>query len=227
MLKALLNLFFPRLCNGCNALLLNNEDVICVKCRHELPLTYHHQIPNNEIMTKFYGILPIEQANAMLYFHAEGIVQELIHNLKYRKQQEIGSLLGSMYAHQLQESNKIPNVDFIIPTPIHKKRLQQRGYNQVTTFCNALSNELQIPVESELLFRTKHTLSQTKKTSAKRSEIKARDFEIKYNDHHIGKHYLLIDDVITSGATIEACAKALLTIPESKVSILSIAYTQS
>lgn len=227
MLKALLNLFFPRLCNGCNALLLNNEVIICVKCRHELPLTYHHQIPNNEIMTKFYGILPIEQANAMLYFHAEGIVQELIHNLKYRKQQEIGSLLGNMYAYQLKESNKVPNVDFIIPTPIHKKRLQQRGYNQVTTFCNALSNELQIPVESELLFRTKHTSSQTKKTGAKRSEIKARDFEIKYKDHHMGKHYLLIDDVITSGATIEACAKALLTIPESKVSILSIAYTQS
>ena len=227
MLKALLNLFFPRLCNGCNALLLNNEDVICVKCRHELPLTYHHQIPNNEIMTKFYGILPIEQANAMLYFHTEGIVQELIHNLKYRKQQEIGSLLGNMYAYQLQESNKVPNVDFIIPTPIHKKRLQQRGYNQVTTFCNALSHELQIPLESELLFRTKHTLSQTKKTSAKRSEIKAKDFEIRYNNHHIGKHFLLVDDVITSGATIEACAKALLTIPESKVSILSIAYTQS
>jgi ComF family protein len=227
MLKALLNLFFPRLCNGCNALLLNNEAIICVKCRHELPLTYHHLIPNNEIMTKFYGILPIEQANAMLYFHAEGIVQELIHNLKYRKQQEIGSLLGNMYAYQLKESNKVPNVDFIIPTPIHKKRLQQRGYNQVTTFCNALSHELQIPVESELLFRTKHTLSQTKKTSAKRSEIKAKDFEVKYNDHHIGKHFLLVDDVITSGATIEACAKALLTIPESKVSILSIAYTQS
>ena len=227
MLKALLNLFFPSLCNGCNALLLNNESVICVKCRHELPLTYHHLISKNEIMSKFYGILPIEQANAMLYFHSKGIVQALIHNLKYRKQQEIGTLLGNMYAFELKESHKIPKVDYIIPTPIHKKRLRQRGYNQITTFCNALSNELQIPIENQLLYRTKHTLSQTKKTSAKRSEIKAKDFEIKYNDHHMGKHYLLVDDVITSGATIEACAKALLTIPESKVSILSIAYTQS
>lgn len=227
MLKALLNLFFPRLCNGCNTLLLNNEAVICVKCRHELPLTYHHLIPNNEIMTKFYGILPIEQANAMLYFHAKGIVQELIHNLKYRKQQEIGTLLGNLYAYELKESNKIPTVDFIIPTPIHKKRLQQRGYNQVSTFCASLGKELQIPVENEILTRIKHTKTQTKKSREKRGEMKAKDFEIRYNDHHIGKHFLLVDDVITSGATIEACAKALLTIPESKVSILAIAYTQS
>lgn len=227
MLKALLNLFFPRLCNGCNALLLNNETIICVKCRHELPLTYHHLIPNNEVMTKFYGILPVEQANAMLYFHAKGIVQELIHNLKYRKQQEIGTLLGNLYAHELKAADKVPLVDYIIPTPIHKKRLHKRGYNQINTFCVALGKEFQIPVDNEVLCRIKHTQTQTKKSREKRGEMKAKDFEITFKDHHIGKHYLLIDDVITSGATIEACAKTLLTIPKSKVSILSIAYTQS
>lgn len=226
MLKSLLNLFFPKLCNGCNTLLLNNETVICVKCRHELPFTYHHQIENNEIMQKFYGILPIEQATAMLYFHSKGIAQELIHNLKYRKQQEIGTILGNIYAHELIESNKISKVDYIVPTPIHKKRLQERGYNQVATFCEALSKELQIPIENELLFRTKHTKTQTKKSKAKRAELLSNNFDVKAKNHHIGKHYLLIDDVITSGATIEACAKKLLEIPDSKVSLLAIAYTQ-
>lgn len=226
MFKALVNLFFPKLCNGCNSLLLNNESVICVKCRHDLPYTYHHQIENNEIMSKFYGILPVEQATALLYFHSKGIAQELIHNLKYRKQQEIGTLLGTIYAHELIDSNKIPKVDYIIPTPIHKKRLQERGYNQVTTFCEALSKELQIPIDNEVLFRTKHTKTQTKKSKTKRAELLSNNFQIKVKKEHIGKHYLLIDDVITSGATIEACAKALLEIPDCKVSLLAIAYTQ-
>tara|TARA_R110000823_G_scaffold92490_8_gene202983 strand:+ start:839 stop:1519 length:681 start_codon:yes stop_codon:yes gene_type:complete len=226
MVKALVNLFFPKLCNGCNSLLLNNESVICVKCRHSLPYTYHHIIDNNEIMSKFYGILPVEQATAMLYFHAKGVAQELIHNLKYRKQEEIGTILGNIYAYDLINSNKIPKVDYIIPTPIHKKRLQERGYNQVTTFCEALSKELQIPIENEVLFRIKHTKTQTKKSKIKRAEMLSNNFEIKPKDHHIGKHYLLIDDVITSGATIEACAKVLLEIPDSKISLLAIAYTQ-
>ncbi len=227
MFKSLLNLFFPKLCNGCNSLLLNNEMVICTKCRHELPYTYHHQIDNNDIMRQFYGILPIENASALLYFHSKGIAQELIHNLKYRKQQEIGTILGTLYAHELIENNKIPKVDFIVPTPIHKKRLQERGYNQVTTFCEALSKELQIPIENSVLFRIKHSESQTKKSKDKRAELLSNNFEIKAKDHHIGKHYLLIDDVITTGATIEACAKTLLEIPDSKVSLLAIAYTQS
>ncbi len=226
MVKALINLFFPKLCNGCNFLLLNNESIICIKCRHDLPYTYHHLIDNNEIMSKFYGILPVEQASAMLYFHSKGMAQELIHNLKYRKQEEIGTILGNIYAHELINSDKIPKVDYIIPTPIHKKRLQERGYNQVTTFCEALSKELQIPIEKEVLLRIKHTKTQTKKSKAKRAEMLSNNFEIMAKDHHIGKHYLLIDDVITSGATIEACAKALLEIPGSKVSLLAIAYTQ-
>jgi ComF family protein len=218
MVKALVNLFFPKLCNGCNSLLLNNESVICVKCRHGLPYTYHHLINNNEIMSKFYGILPIEQATAMLYFHSKGMAQELIHNLKYRKQEEIGTILGNIYAYELIDSNKIPKVDYIIPTPIHKKRFP--------AFCEAMSKELQIPIENEVLFRIKHTKTQTKKSKVKRAEMLSNNFEVKAKEHHVGKHYLLIDDVITSGATIEACAKVLLEIPGSKVSLLAIAYTQ-
>ena len=227
MLALLQNLFFPKLCNGCNALLLKNEVVICVKCRHELPFTYHHLIENNEIMTQFYGIVPLEFAAAMVYFNSKGIAQELIHNLKYRNQQEVGAVLGKIYAYNLREANSLPPVDLIIPTPIHKKRLRERGYNQVASFCQALSIDFQIPIDKNVLMRKKHTKTQTKKSKEKRAEMKAHDFNIEYNKYHIGQHFLLIDDVITSGATIEACAKALLKIPNSKVSILAIAYTQS
>ncbi|MFC4741115.1 ComF family protein [Flavobacterium ponti] len=178
-------------------------------------------------MSKFYGLLDVEFTAAMVYFHSKGMAQELIHNLKYRKQQEIGTILGTLYGNELKESGKLAKIDFIIPTPIHKKRLQERGYNQVTTFCEALSKELQIPVDNEVLFRIKHSKTQTKKSKEKRAEMKSNDFEIRYKDHHEGKHYLLVDDVITSGATIEACAKTLLEIPNSKISLLSIAYTQS
>lgn len=227
MIKSLLNLFFPKLCNGCNSLLLNNEYTICSQCRHQLPFTYHHKIENNEIMSKFYGILPIEKASAMLYFHAKGMAQQLIHNLKYRKQQDVGTVLGYIYANQLKESQQEPIADFIIPTPIHSKRLKERGYNQVTSFCKVLSEEFQIPLNESLLIRLKHTTSQTKKSKEKRSEMKYKDFGVKNESEFVGKHFLLVDDVITSGATIEACARALLEIPESKVSIIAIAYTQS
>ena len=208
-------------------MLLNNEHVICVKCRHELPFTYHHLEDNNEIKTKFYGLLPLENAAAMLYFHDKGIAQSLIHNLKYRNQQEIGTILGKIYAQELASTSKIKDVDFIIPTPIHKKRIQQRGYNQISTFCTSLSEELFIPTDFSILQRIKHTKTQTKKSREKRGEMKSNDFSINYNESHENKHFLLVDDVITSGATIEACARALLKIPGSKVSLLAIAYTQS
>ena len=227
MLKSLINLFYPKLCNACNNLLLNNEHVICVKCRHELPYTYHHLEDENEIKTKFFGLLPIENAAAMLYFHDKGIAQSLIHNLKYRKQQEVGTVLGKIYAEELLDWATIKEIDFIIPTPIHKKRLQARGYNQVTTFCKAISEEFCIPTDFDVLKRIKHSKTQTRKSKEKRSEMKSNDFKVDYKEHHENKHFLLVDDVITSGATIEACAKALLEIPGSKISLLAIAYTQS
>lgn len=227
MLKSLFNLFFPKLCTSCEELLLQNENIICLKCRHNMPLTYHHQMETNELISKFYGLLPLEFASSMLYFHENGIAQKLIHNLKYRNHQEIGTLLGTIYGNELKISEKYKSVDFIIPTPIHKKRLKERGYNQISTFCEAVSKELEIPFIDTVLTRISHTKSQTKKSKDERAIMKAQDFQINYNENHVNKHFLLVDDVITTGATIEACANALLKIPNSKLSIVSIAYTQS
>lgn len=226
MLKNLLKLLFPELCFGCKTLLLKNEKIICSSCRHNLPFTNHHLIENNDTTKKFYGIVEIEFGTSMLYFYEDGIVQNLIHRLKYKGNQEIGTLLGNMYAEDLKLL--LNNVDDyeIIPVPLHKKRLQERGYNQITTFCKALSKDLNIPVNSDLLFRNEYTKTQTKKDKTSRQDVKKALFDVNQTENNAGKHFILVDDVITTGATLEVCAKALLKIPNAKVSIVTIAFTQ-
>jgi ComF family protein len=227
MLKYLINLMFPKLCLGCNSLLLCNEQTICSACNHNLPHTNHHLLKSNDTTKKFYGIIPIEFSAAMLYFHHKGIVQNLIHNLKYKNHQEIGTLLGKWYAKDIEAIAKIKTFSEIIPVPLHKRRLEERGYNQVSTFCEALSNELQIPFNTTLLYRNRYSKTQTKKDKENRKEVSNALFDVTYTDADHNKHFLLVDDVMTTGATLEACAKALLKIPNSKVSIVTIAYTQS
>lgn len=227
MLKKLINLLFPLTCNGCKSLLLKNENTICSNCRHGLPETFHHKIQNNETFTKFYGLVPLEFACSYLYFNKDGIVQEMIHNLKYRSQQEIGTLLGNLYANDLKELVNFHKVDMIIPVPLHPKRLRERGYNQVSTFCNALGENLSIPVNENILIRTKYTETQTKKGKEHRQFQTSTLFDTQNSKTHEGKHFLLVDDVITTGSTLEKCALALLKIPNSKVSIVTIAYTLS
>lgn len=227
MLKNLINLLFPKLCSGCNSLLLKNEKIICSECNHNLPFTNHHLLESNDTTKKFYGIIPIEFSASMLYFHQKGIVQNLIHNLKYKNHREIGTLLGNWYAKDLESISKMKTVSEIIPVPLHKKRLEERGYNQVTTFCEALSQELQKPYNPNLLYRSRYSKTQTKKDKESRKEVSNALFDVKFTEKDHNKHFLLIDDVMTSGATLEACAKALLKIPNSKVSIVTIAYTLS
>lgn len=225
MFKSLFNLFFPQLCLGCGSFIQANENVICTSCRHELPLTHHHLDAENEIIKKFYGRIPIEFGSAMIYFHKRGIVQELIHNLKYRNHQEIGSMLGQWYAEDLKAVKAAEDFDFIIPVPLHKKRLKKRGYNQVEEFGRAMASILLIDYDDTVLYRNFNTKTQTKKSFFGRTEVKKDLFDVTFSEAYYNKHFLLIDDVITSGTTIEACAKALLKIPGAKISIAAMAYT--
>ncbi|PRZ26401.1 ComF family protein [Flavobacterium granuli] len=227
MFQSILNLFFPKVCAGCNSFLLTNENVICTLCRHHIPLTNHHLNPENEAFKKFYGKVPIEHASALFYFHKKGIVQEVIHKLKYKGHEEIGTVLGNWYAEDLKEISVFQEIDVIIPVPLHKKKYRQRGYNQVSTFGRALSNELNITYNDSILIRTVYSKTQSKKNLLGRTEGIETIFDVTFTekDHH--KHYLLIDDVITTGSTLEGCCRALMKIPGTKISIVCMAMAQS
>jgi len=227
MLRHLLNLFFPKSCAGCHAFLLSDESVICTHCRHEIPLTHHHKIEYNEVVQKFYGRIPLEFGAALFYFHKKGIVQEMIHQLKYKGQEEISEMVGNWYAAELKEVPIINTVDYIIPVPLHKKRMRERGYNQVEGFGKALSTHLKIPYDDQLLYRKLHTQTQTKKDLLGRAEVIATVFDVEFDEIYHGKHLLLIDDVITTGSTLEACSRALLKIPKVKISILCMAMAHN
>ena len=227
MLQHLLNLFFPKSCAGCQSFLLTHEIVICTQCRHEIPITNHHTNENNELIRKFYGRIPLEFGAAFFYFHKKGIVQEMIHKLKYKGQEEIGQIIGNWYAEELKNLPQIKSVDYIIPVPLHNKRLRERGYNQVEGFGKALSKNLKIPYEDQVLQRKLYAKTQTKKDLLGRIEVIDKVFDVVFSENHHGKHFLLIDDVITTGSTLEACSRALLKIPEAKISIVCMAMAHS
>lgn len=227
MFKSLLHLFFPPVCAGCKTVLVANENVICTKCRHEIPLTQHHLNSENEAIKKFYGRIPVEHVSALVYFHKKGIVQELIHCLKYRGQEDIGTVLGEWYAEELISSQLLQTVDTIIPVPLHPKKLRERGYNQVTEFGNALAKKLGIPLNNSILFRQVYSKTQSQKNRLSRTEGIDTIFDVSFDEKDHNKHFLLIDDVITTGATLEVCAKALLKIPGTKISIVCMAMADS
>lgn len=227
MFQNLINLFFPKACAGCESFLLADEIVLCTECRHEIPLTNHHKTEDNEIFQKFYGRIPLEFGASLFYFHKKGIVQEMMHKLKYQGQEEIGTAIGHWYSKELKSVEQIKNIDYIIPVPLHKKRLKERGYNQVEGFGKALSENLKIPYDEHLLSRKLYTKTQTKKDLLGRSHVIDRVFDISSPENYHGKHFLLIDDVMTTGSTLEACSRALLKIPDSKISIVCMAFSHS
>jgi ComF family protein len=221
--NSILDLFFPKVCAGCRKLLLSNENVLCTNCRHEMPLTQYHLDTKNEAVKKFYGKIEIEYASAFLYFNKKGIVQELIHNLKYKGQQEIGTVLGVWYVEDLKELSLENPFEIIIPVPLHKRKFRERGYNQVTAFGKALAQGLNLTYDETVLYRKKHSKTQSKKNLLGRSENIENIFDVISTEKHQNKHLLLIDDVLTTGATLEACSRALLKIPGIKISVVCMA----
>jgi len=227
MPKNIFNLFFPKTCGGCNAFLLQNETVICSSCRHEIPQTNHHLNSNNEIFNRFYGRIPIETALSLMYFTKNGRVRQLIHHLKYNGRQEIGTEIANWFAADLQSIETLKTIDEIIPVPLHKKKLRERGYNQIHSFGETLADNLNIPFNKNILVRNIYSKSQSKKNFMDRNSNNTTVFDVIFDHKNYNKHFLLIDDVFTTGITIEQCARALLKIPNTKISVLTLAKTHS
>ena len=188
-----------------------------------MPLTQYHLDTKNEAVKKFYGKIEIQHASAFLYFNKRGMVQELIHNLKYKGHEEIGFLLGNWYVEDLKELNLEIPFDVVIPVPLHKRKFRERGYNQVTTFGKALAEGLNITFDDAVLYRKKYSKTQSKKNLLGRSENIENIFDVNFSEENQNKHFLIVDDVLTTGATLEACSRALLKIPGAKISIVCMA----
>jgi ComF family protein len=225
--KSFLSLFYPNLCLICNDNVPFIDREICLKCETELPLTNFHLYDSNAIFEKFAGRIPLEQAAALFYFHKAGKVQPLIYELKYRNKPEVGVQIGKMYGTILKEYDYFSSVDFILPVPLHPKKEKQRGYNQSDVFAQGLSATLGKPWRKDILKRTQYTNSQTKKNIIDRFENVKSAFEVAKPKAIQNKHVLIVDDVMTTGATLEACAINCLEAADCKVSFATIAFAVS
>ena len=223
MITALLNLFFPKVCLTCRLQLIDNEKHLCTACRHKLPLTNYHLTKDNFISKLFYGRAKIETGTALLRFEKKGITQQLIHQLKYKEQQQIGTFLGTWLGTELSNNKDYSTVDIVIPVPLHKKKLRSRGYNQVTKFGEEIAAALQAEYIDDVLIKVTNTKSQVTKNRFSRWTGKNDSFSLSNTNKIAKKHILLVDDIITTGATLEACMLELNKVENIKISIATMA----
>ena len=226
LLKDLFYIFYPKLCAVCEQKLVENETTICTLCRHDLPLTNFQDFKQNKISENFYGRFLTENVFSLFFFRKKGITKKIIHDLKYKGKEEIGVFFGNWLGEILSENKGFKEVDYIIPVPLHPKKLKERGYNQVTKFGETLSKQLNTPFLENYLIRISSTKTQTFKARFERFNNIETKFLLKNPEFFNHKHILLIDDVITTGATLEACAKEFLKSKDCKISILTMAYTE-
>ncbi len=221
--KDFTSLFFPNYCLACNNTLVKGEEIVCTMCIAEMPQNNHHLDHENSLHARLVFRIPVIYAMAFLKFAKNSRVQHLLHALKYKNHPEIGVFLGKVYGSKLIDAGFSSEFDLILPIPLHASRRRKRGYNQSEKFAEGLSKKLDIPFSDTLLERTINTQTQTKKSRLNRWENVSDVFLLKDSSVIKGKHILLVDDVITTGATIEACGQTLLNNGCSKLSIACLA----
>ncbi|TSA23603.1 MAG: ComF family protein [Bacteroidetes bacterium] len=221
------SLVYPRICICCGNSLWKSETVVCTLCEYRLPKTWYHLDPDNPVSRIFWGRVRVESAASYLHFNKGNRVQHLIHCLKYKGRKEVGIWLGSHYGNYLKHSPLFRSTDLIIPVPLHRNKELSRGFNQSEQFGIGLAASMQLPLEVRSLYRTRITETQTRKTRFKRWENVSGMFGIRDPARIAGKHLLLVDDVVTTGATLEACVHTLLTVPEVRISVATIATTRN
>lgn len=226
LLTDFFNLLFPELCSACNTQLFQGERLMCTQCIYDLPFTDFHRYAENPVAKLFWGRIPCHAAMAMLYFRKGTKVQNLIHQLKYKGQTDLGFELGRMLGERLLLSADYTKADLIIPVPLHPRKLRSRGYNQSKSIADGIASVLQLPVNTAQLIRKVQTDTQTRKTRFDRSENMKAVFNVFAPLNLKDKHIILVDDVITTGATLESCGQVLLDCDISKLSIAALAYAE-
>jgi len=222
-LQDFVGLLFPEVCLSCGQALYKGEDQLCMHCIFQLPKTNFHKDPMNEVRIKFIGKIELEHAFTYLRFTKKGNVQKILHQIKYRNKPELAKKMGKWFGRDLKEDDFDSKFDLIIPIPLHKSRLRKRGYNQSDYFARGISEALNVPWSSAVVKRKIKSGTQTRKSRVDRWENVANIFEVVDQDKIFGQRILLVDDVITSGATLEACGMQLIQNNCKSLSIATIA----
>jgi len=217
-----INLMFPDICVVCGIALQKNEQQLCLSCLYDIPKTNYHLIHENPIEKRFWGKVPVQRATSFFFFEKGSPFQKLLHILKYKGNKEIGELMGKYAAIDLLDSPDFTSIDIIIPVPLHPTKYKVRGYNQSEWIGKGISSILHKPQDTSTLIRVRENASQTRKTVFERYENTEGIFEISNKTLLEGKHVLLVDDVLTTGSTLEACVRALLETKGIKISIFTL-----
>ncbi len=225
--KDLIALFYPNICLGCERALKKQEQLVCLHCQYTMPQTNFHLTPDNPIEKHFWGRIWIESACALYGFKKKSRVQQLMHHLKYKGRRELGVYLGAYYGRILKKAKTHDHIDYIIPVPLHPKKERKRGYNQSDAIAEGISKGLGIPWSTDFLKCSLNTSSQTRKSRFDRWKNVSTKFEVYQADELQDKHLLLVDDVVTTGATLEACGLVLLESANVKLSIATLACAQN
>lgn len=225
LIKDFTNLIYPKLCVTCGNDLSSNEELMCAKCEYDLPKTMFNKEKDNPVEQIFWGRTQIEQATAFFFYMKGSRYQKLIHDLKYRGKKHIGQQMGKKMAMELTDS-AFSEVDVIVPVPLHPRKQRKRGYNQSEWIARGISEVFDVPVTNNSLYRKLNNKSQTKKSRFDRWQNVKDVFAVKDEKDFTDKHVLLVDDVVTTGATIEACTNKLLNCNNCRVSLISLGYSK-
>jgi ComF family protein len=219
-----LHLFYPHICTGCGSDLLKENNLLCLRCTNDLPHTNFAAYNNNPVEKAFWGRIAIAAAHSEFYFAKASLMQQLIHQLKYKGNTAIGFYLGELMGKSLLESNRFSNIDYLIPLPLYPDKERKRGYNQAAVICNGMSFKMNVPLCVGNVVRQRFTETQTRKHRTERWENVKDSFIINDPAALKGKKLLLVDDVVTTGATLEACGSILLQVEEVKLYIATLAH---
>jgi ComF family protein len=229
LVKSIINdfshLFFPHICAGCGTDNISRHSPVCIHCTSQLPLTNFHFYANNPVEKYFWGRIPVTHATSLCHFTEGSLVQHLLHQLKYKSNKEVGYFLGRMMGNALNATDRFRDIDMVIPLPLFASRQKKRGYNQSEVLCSGIASILSLPLINDAVIRLTATETQTRKNRIERWINMEGKFELVKPAAITGKHVLLVDDVITTGATLEACGQEILKAAGVKLSIATLAYT--
>ena len=223
IVSPILHFFYPHNCIGCGSDIIANDNFLCLDCINNLPHTGFSLHANNPVEKMFWGRLAVTAGTSEFYFSKGSIIQNLIHELKYKGNRKAGIYLGNLMGNSLLKSNRFLNIDMLVPLPLFAKKEFKRGYNQAMILCEGIAEVMDLPIITKNVIRIVHTETQTKKGRIERWENVEKSFTVKDLSVLKGKHILLVDDVITTGATMEACGAEILKVNDARLSIAALA----